>query len=749
MIRALFFIFLLIHCTLAQNKQQSKTWLTLDGSEPVVIARGGYSGLFPDSSKFAFQFAKNTSLPNVILFCDLQLTKDGQGICLTSLQLDNSTTISFVFPNEQKSYSVNGHSVPGWFALDYTYHQLHENISLTQSIHSRTHMFDGALPISSVEDVIELKPPHFWLNVEYASFYAQHKLDPASYVEKALRTKLINYISSPEIGFLKTLHAKVNKTKTNLIFRFLEKDSVEPTTKQKYGSILANLSDIKSFASGILVPKEYIWPVSKGLYLEAATTLVADAHKQGLHVYASGFANDNPASYNYSYDPIAEYLQFIDNSWFSVDGVLTDFPSTASESIACLAHNKNATRPSKGPLIISRNGASGTYPGCTNLAYEQAINDGADIIDCSVQMSKDGVPFCLDSVDLSGETNALSAFLSRSTKIPEIQQENGIFSFDLTWSEIQTLKPQVTNPFQQSGMKTNPVNNDKGRFVTLSAFLELARTKAVTGILINIQNAAYLASQKGISITDIVTSALSNATTDKHHTQKVLIQSDDTQVLSKFTENPNYQKVLFINETISAAPKMTVDEIKKHADAVSVPRSSIVKSSNYFATAFTSVVDDMHAANVSVYAFPFRNEFVNMEFDYFADPMVELATYIAFLKVDGVITEFPATANAYLRSPCSNLEANISYSILPVQPGSLLRLVPAEVMPPAEAPAPVLSVADIVHPPPPPAATNTSASTPATAPARKKSHSGVPSNAAHMAFGLVAIMLTSLVSVCF
>ncbi|GFY99633.1 SHV3-like 4 [Actinidia rufa] len=420
MIRALFFILLLIHCTLAQNKMQSKTWLTLD---------------------------------------------------------------------------------------------------VTQSIHSRTHLFDGALPISSVEDVIELKPPHFWLNVEYASFYAQHKLDPASYVEKALRTKLINYISSPEI--------------------------------------------------------------------------------------------------------------------------------------TCLAHNKNATRPSKGPLIISRNGASGTYPGCTDLAYEQAINDGADIIDCSVQMSKDGVPFCLDSVDLCGETNALSAFLSRSTKIPEIQQENGIFSFDLTWSEIQTLKPQVTNPFQQSGMKTNPVNNDKGRFVTLSAFLELARTKAVTGILINIQNAAYLASQKGISITDIVTSALSNATIDKQHTQKVLIQSDDTQVLSKFTENPNYQKVLFINETISAAPKMTVDEIKKHADAVSVPRSSIVKSSNYFATAFTSVVDDMHAANVSVYAFPFRNEFVNMEFDYFADPMVELATYTALLRVDGVITEFPATANAYLSKTLS------------------------------------------------------------------------------------------------
>lgn len=93
-----------------------------------------------------------------------------------------------------------------------------------------------------------------------------------------------------------------------------------------------------------------------------------------------------------------------------------------------------------GPLIISRNGASGIFPGCSDLAYEQAISDGADIIDCTVQMSKDGVAFCLDSADLSGGTTALSTFLAKSTKIPEIQNNAGIFSFDLSWNEIQTLK---------------------------------------------------------------------------------------------------------------------------------------------------------------------------------------------------------------------------------------------------------------------------------------------------------------------
>lgn len=44
-------------------------------------------------------------------------------------------------------------------------------------------------------------------------------------------------------------------------------------------------------------------------------------------------------------------------------------------------------------LVISRNGASGDYPECTDLAYEKAIEYGADVIDCSVKMSSDGNPF--------------------------------------------------------------------------------------------------------------------------------------------------------------------------------------------------------------------------------------------------------------------------------------------------------------------------------------------------------------------
>ncbi|XP_010943202.1 glycerophosphodiester phosphodiesterase GDPDL7 [Elaeis guineensis] len=727
----------------AAARPQAAKWKTLSGNAPLVIARGGFSGIFPESSQFAYQFALASSLKETVLLCDLQLTKDGAGICLSDLKLDNSTTISSVFPKRDTTYSVNGQSLKGWFSVDFTTDELISNVTTIQNIFSRPSLFDGNLPVSLLQEISGFHPYQFWLNVQYDMFYKEHKLDPAKFILTASEKMDFDYISSPEIGFLKSLNGKFGKAKTKLIFRFLDADAVEPSTNQTYSSILKSLTAIKSFASGILVPKSYIWPVNKDKYLESATTLVTDAHNLGLEVHAYNFANDQPASYNYSFDPTAEYLQFIDHSDFSVDGVLTDFPSTASTAVACLAHNKdNAASNKKRPLIITRNGASGVFAGCTDLAYQQAVEDGADIIDCSVQMSKDGVAFCLDSADLVGDTTAMDSFMSRSALVPEIQKNNGIFSFDLTWSEIESLKPLLANPFSSTNLVRNPAAKNQGKFMTLAKFLDFAKTSTVSGILISIENAPYLASKKGLDIVNAVSSALINASYDKQTTQKVLIQSDDTSVLSTFKNSSSYKRVFKVGETISDASKSAVDEIKKYADAVVVSKTSLIASSNSFLTGFTAVRDKMHAANLSIYVLGLRNEFVSIPFDCFSDPLVEMATYAAGLGVDGIITEYPATVSAYFRSPCSDMEANLPFTILGVEPGSLLKEAQPEVLPPAQAPAPALDAVDIVDPPLPPVV-KISETAPVAAPASSPTQpSGQPANAANAALCLLTVMLS-------
>ncbi|KAK4415049.1 Glycerophosphodiester phosphodiesterase GDPDL7 [Sesamum alatum] len=625
-----------------------RKWMTLHGGPPEVVASGGYSGFYPDSSLAAYDFAIDSSIPGTILYCNLHFTKDRDSFCVARINLQNTTNIDIIDPKGEKTYNINGQDVTGWFGLDYNADFIFQKVTLRQNIYTRQGMFDGVPvtgPIQIAEDVNRVAR-RLWLNIEYDMFYKHQKINPEAYLLEKLQ-QLPEFISSPEIDFLKSIKPKIGNAKTKIIFRFLEEHAVEPTTKQTY----------------------------------ARDNPGARCPQRRAFVYASGFANDNFLSYNYSFDPAREYLQFIDNSQFAVDGVLSEFPSTASEAIA---------------LVISHNGASGDYPGATDLAYQKAIDDGADIIDCSVQLSKDGIAFCSDRADLLKTTTAATMFMDRATNVPEIQKNDGIFSFDLTWSEIQSLKPQIESFFENQLVR-NPAHKNSGKFVTLSEFLELAKQKAAKGVFISIKNAAYLASQKNLDIVGTVSSALSNATLDK---QKVLIQSEDSSVLLKFKDNPSYQRVLYIHESISGAPGQVAQEVKKYADAVFVHRDAVVMPVDNFAQNFTNTITAFHAANISVYVGILKNEFENFIFDYFSDPYVELATFNS-LKADGFVTDFPATADMFLRSSCASQES--PYVIRPLQPGYLY----VAASPVAE--PPLLSTSDVVDPPLPAVAKNSTA----------------------------------------
>lgn len=92
-------------------------------------------------------------------------------------------------------------------------------------------------------------------------------------------------------------------------------------------------------------------------------------------------------------------------------------------------------------------------------------------------------------------------------------------------------------------------------------------------------------------------------------------------------------------------------------------------------------------------------------------------------------------------SPCSDLNANLPYSILPAEPGTLLSLASPDAAPPAEAPAPVLEVADVVDPPLPPVA-DLVEKAPVTSPTTQHPPSGQPANVTNAALCLLMAMLS-------
>ncbi|EOA33697.1 hypothetical protein CARUB_v10019878mg [Capsella rubella] len=663
------------------DAQRSRSrWQTLSGDAPLVIARGGFSGLLPDSSLDAYSLATQTSVADVVLWCDVQLTKDGVGICFPDLNLANASTIDLVYPNHKpKSYPVNGVTRQGWFTIDFSLGDL-QNVSLIRGILSRSDKFDGnGYAISTIQNVAEQISPQggFWLNVQHDAFYEQQNLSMSSFLLSASTTVSIYFISSPEVNFFMKIAGSFGRNGPSFVFQFLEKEDFEPTTNQTYGSILSNLTFVKTFASGILVPKSYILPLNDKRYLLPHTSLVQDAHKAGLQVYVSGFANDVDIAYNYSSDPVSEYLSFVDNGNFSVDGMLSDFPLTASSSIDCFSHiGRNATKHVDF-LVISKNGASGDYPGCTDLAYENAIKDGADVIDCSVQMSSDGIPFCSSSIDLKDTTMVVQTpFSKRSTTVPEISPNGGIYTFNLTWPEIQNLTPAISNPYKVYDMVRNPEKRNAGKLMSLSQFLGLAKNSTtLSGVLISVDNAAYLREKQGLDVVKAVLETLtesgySNGTT----TTKVMIQSTNSSVLVDFKNQSKYETVYRIEETIRDISDSAIEDIKKFANAVVINKVSVFPNSDSFLSKHTNVVERLQKSQLPVYVELFQNEFVAQAYDFFADATVEINTYTYGASINGTITEFPFTAARYKRNRCLGRDKIPQY-MLPIQPGGLLDIV--------------------------------------------------------------------------
>ncbi|CAD5316498.1 unnamed protein product [Arabidopsis thaliana] len=698
-------------------QRSTSRWQTLNGDAPLVIARGGFSGLFPDSSIAAYQLATLTSVADVLLWCDVQLTKDGLGICFPDLNLANASTINLVYPNLEKSYSVNGVTTKGWFPNDFSLTEL-QKVSLIRGIFSRSEKFDeNGYSISTVQNVAtQMKPALFWLNVQHDDFYEQHNLSMSSFLLSTSRTVSIDFISSPEVNFFRKITGSFGRNGPTFVFQFLGKEDFEPTTNRTYGSILSNLTFVKTFASGILVPKSYILPLDDEQYLVPHTSLVQDAHKAGLQVYVSGFANDVDIAYNYSSDPVSEYLSFVDNGDFSVDGVLSDFPLTASASVDCFSHiGRNATKQVDF-LVISKHGASGDYPGCTNLAYEKAIKDGADVIDCSVQMSSDGVPFCLRSIDLRNSTAVLqNTFSNRSTSVPEISSVPGIYTFSLTWPEIQSLTPAISNPFRVYNIFRNPKEKNSGTLISLSQFLDLAKNyTSLSGVLISVQNAAYLREKQGLDVVKAVLDTLTEAGYSNGTTStKVMIQSTNSSVLVDFKNQSKYETVYKIKETVSDILDYGIEDIKKFANAVVINKDSVFPNSDSFLTKQTNVVERLQKSQLPVYVELFRNEFVSQAFDFFSDATVEINAYIFGAGINGTITEFPFTAARYKRNRCLGREEVPPY-MLPVQPGSLLGAVSPLSLPPAQAPDLIITDADVIEPPLPPVTAKSPTSTPST-----------------------------------
>ena len=170
----------------------------------------------------------------------------------------------------------------------------------------------------------------------------------------------------------------------------------------------------------------------------------------------------------------------------------------------------------------------------------------------------------------------------------------------------------------------------------------------ILGISSILQNASYLAEKQGLGVIDAVVDALSKAGYNNQTRKKVMIQSPNSAVLIELKEGKNnYELVYEVEEDIRDALNSTILDIKKFANSLVISKSSVYSKNIGFLTGATDVVSKMQAFKLPVYVKLFQNEFFSQAWDFFSDAYVELNTYVVGSGIDGVITDFPGTANKY------------------------------------------------------------------------------------------------------
>jgi len=292
-----------------------KTWTTLSGEPPLVVAHRGASGYRPEHTLAAYNLAIDMGADFIEL--DLVITKDGKLVARHDRYLSTTTDIASHLEFADRKTEKEGHEGANWFVEDFTLAEI-KTLRARQPRPERGAQYDGRYEVPTFAEVLDLVEKREAETGRRIGVYPETKHPKAlqalglSYDEALLKT-LGDYgyskktdpvfIQSFEIGNLRRLRAQTD-------IRLVYLTSKLPKMP---------LSDIATFANGI-------GPYKKLLLDKYGqdTGFVKAAHEAGLTVHPWTFRDDQPDD-DFSDMPTAEIHRYLN---LGIDGFFTDFADT-------------------------------------------------------------------------------------------------------------------------------------------------------------------------------------------------------------------------------------------------------------------------------------------------------------------------------------------------------------------------------------------------------------------------------------
>jgi glycerophosphoryl diester phosphodiesterase len=317
------------------------------------------------------------------------------------------------------------------------------------------------------------------------------------------------------------------------------------------------------------------------------------------------------------------------------------------------------------PAVIGHRGAPAYRPEHTVASFELAIDQGADLIEPDVVVSRDGVLVVRHESELSLSTDVAdhAEFADRRTT-REIHGEpvTGWFTEDFTLAELRTLRAVERMPVLR------PLNTAyDGRFgiLTLAEVVELARRRSTPArpvqVLVELKTVTW-PDGAGPSLAELAAAELRRlgvADADG----PVLVQAFDAGLLRELRRrlgDHGPRLVQLISDRAVGDAMVTLPglrEISTYAQGIAPSRRRILADAETTGGERCPLVDEAHRAALAVFCWTLRaeNAFLpeplrrGSEPGALGDAFTE-ARHLLDLGLDGLITDSPDHAVTALRS---------------------------------------------------------------------------------------------------
>jgi len=325
--------------------------------------------------------------------------------------------------------------------------------------------------------------------------------------------------------------------------------------------------------------------------------------------------------------------------------------------------------PTFRPLIIAHRGASGMYPEHTALGYRKAAEQGADIIECDLAITKDHKFICAHEPYLQKTTDVANRteFRSRRRVLNMDDDDEQIdwndkgdiddwFSFDFTLAELKTLKKRQANDFR------DPRYDWTETVVTLEELVQITKEfkkkqKRTIGI--------YPELKHSHAINKVLSDRGEKKRFEDHALEELerlgftskndpcYLQAFEISSLEYVKDKTDLKLVFLTERNLTEENWARLDKIG--LSGVGVDKGGLVTpghkdDQNRGSVKWgepTDFLDVVHKHGLKAHCFTFRNEWMKLYWDHGQDPYSQLEEFLD-LGTDGYFSDFPLTARRFL-----------------------------------------------------------------------------------------------------